>query len=737
MNEQALQDAYTLFTSKGYNGTIEEFKVLIETNDNALQDSFTLFKSKGYNQDIESYKTLIGVKKKDSPELPGTSQEVDTESLTETVVEENTSSDSPITEELVSKAEESVVPELEYLYPEFKFEETGLGNFVKITAPNGEVKEFGTGSTDNDTIGDLFGRDDGTLTSRTKAIQDFIKDNSAKPTSGLNKLETNFKEKEVKFYDKEEYDNYVQSYQDEQEKINLELKLYLKDYYSLQKEKNYFFSNDYKTLKSTNPLLAKQQLEDYKQRQTESQNKRSDIDKMQEKSKKQTIDYRKNVGRYIEKEGEKGTWYGNILNSLTTGEGGRESGLVGIATDLLSTFLPEGAFGPTFDRDMIEALIKEKGSVAEGLGLDPNSEEYKKIDPDGLLKNMGDLTYDQWRLSLSPERLKEIRDGAKGRNKDTELRYAYLDEKYKDIPLDYFTKVRANFDKDLDKTLTKNVRNQGSKDVKSTMLPVVRDGFTKSFFGGSGARDFTGVTEEYSDAMKETLVGGGVYGAFESIPALIGPGLVGKAANFGLIQSDAIFEEMSRDPSFDDVPENQKYLITAPLGVVTGILEAYGFRNLTAGSPFVKQLTLRGLKKLGQGTGKSSAKEFAEIIQREVKNDILRGTLRVGSAALAEAETGALQAVAEINAKRLWNAASEKGTFDTPEAWSSEYYNQVFRSSVQEAIGGIVLGLPTGISSAMNGPTGPKGITQMNDQLFKLFLDTSNDKNYDNIEKLK
>jgi len=146
---------------------------------------------------------------------------------------------------------------------------------------------------------------------------------------------------------------------------------------------------------------------------------------------------------------------------------------------------------------MIEALIKEKGSVAEGLGLDPNSEEYKKIDPDGLLKNMGDLTYDQWRLSLSPERLKKIRDGAKGRNKDTELRYEYLDEKYKDIPLDYFTKVRANFDEDLDKTLTKNVRNQGSKEVKSTMLPVVRDGFTKSFFGGSGARDFTGVTEEY------------------------------------------------------------------------------------------------------------------------------------------------------------------------------------------------------------------------------------------------
>ena len=71
MNEEALLDAYTLFKSKGYNGSIEAFKVLIESNPDALNDSFTLFSEKGYNGDIESYKTLIGVKKKDEPQISG------------------------------------------------------------------------------------------------------------------------------------------------------------------------------------------------------------------------------------------------------------------------------------------------------------------------------------------------------------------------------------------------------------------------------------------------------------------------------------------------------------------------------------------------------------------------------------------------------------------------------------------------------------------------------------------
>lgn len=64
MNEEALQDAYRLFSNGGYSGSVEEFKVLIDSNPEALNDSYKLFRGGGYSGDFEAYKTLIGQKKK-------------------------------------------------------------------------------------------------------------------------------------------------------------------------------------------------------------------------------------------------------------------------------------------------------------------------------------------------------------------------------------------------------------------------------------------------------------------------------------------------------------------------------------------------------------------------------------------------------------------------------------------------------------------------------------------------
>jgi transcriptional regulator with XRE-family HTH domain len=71
MNEEALNDAYALFSSKGYNGNINEFKSLITSNPDALKDSYTLFRSGGYNGDIDQYSELVGVKKKELSEVSG------------------------------------------------------------------------------------------------------------------------------------------------------------------------------------------------------------------------------------------------------------------------------------------------------------------------------------------------------------------------------------------------------------------------------------------------------------------------------------------------------------------------------------------------------------------------------------------------------------------------------------------------------------------------------------------
>ena len=64
MNEEALQDSFKIFSSQGYNGSIEDYKQLISSNEEALQDSFKMFSDEGYNGSIEDYSTLIGVSKK-------------------------------------------------------------------------------------------------------------------------------------------------------------------------------------------------------------------------------------------------------------------------------------------------------------------------------------------------------------------------------------------------------------------------------------------------------------------------------------------------------------------------------------------------------------------------------------------------------------------------------------------------------------------------------------------------
>ena len=88
MNEEAILDGFKYFVSTGYNGTIEDYKQLINSNPEALSDTFKYFASTGYKGNESDFSILMGVKKKDVSEPVGTT-EVTTESTTE-----DTSSDS-------------------------------------------------------------------------------------------------------------------------------------------------------------------------------------------------------------------------------------------------------------------------------------------------------------------------------------------------------------------------------------------------------------------------------------------------------------------------------------------------------------------------------------------------------------------------------------------------------------------------------------------------------------------
>ena len=79
MEDEALQDAYTLFSGSGYKGSIKDFTTLISTNDEAMADAHTLFSEGGYKGDVEAFSTLVGVKKKVPTEAPSTEFRLDSE----------------------------------------------------------------------------------------------------------------------------------------------------------------------------------------------------------------------------------------------------------------------------------------------------------------------------------------------------------------------------------------------------------------------------------------------------------------------------------------------------------------------------------------------------------------------------------------------------------------------------------------------------------------------------------
>ena len=78
MNEEALKDAYSLFTNTGYNGTQDEFYTLLSDNAEAFADSYGLFKDSGYNGSEDDYKELLGLKKKDASVLQDLPFQMDT-----------------------------------------------------------------------------------------------------------------------------------------------------------------------------------------------------------------------------------------------------------------------------------------------------------------------------------------------------------------------------------------------------------------------------------------------------------------------------------------------------------------------------------------------------------------------------------------------------------------------------------------------------------------------------------
>jgi hypothetical protein len=150
-------------------------------------------------------------------------------------------------------------------------------------------------------------------------------------------------------------------------------------------------------------------------------------------------------------------------------------------------------------------------------------------------------------------------------------------------------------------------------------------------------------------------------GVAGSLPAMLTRAIpvVGQAAAFvslADLSMSHIEKEMLTDPDFQTTTAFDRAKVSLPYGIVMGALENFGLNRLTKGQSYL----------LGKGVLGNIAKILPEggvvreslenIANKEIKNIIGKGVLKVVAGTLAEGETGAIQTLAaDIGIKKAYN----------------------------------------------------------------------------------
>ena len=293
---------------------------------------------------------------------------------------------------------------------------------------------------------------------------------------------------------------------------------------------------------------------------------------------------------------------------------------------------------------------------------------------------------------------------------------------YEDVPADYLDKTKRD---KLDRLVL-------DAEVKSAKKP------TKEFIKKNWNQllSFDDVSDEKIAEMRDdSIIAEGLLGLGESLPAiglslasrgkikatgqfatlrnlggrilgLDSKGGVAQVLAFSALQAEAMQEEMDADEDFKYVTEGERKAILGPTALTVAVLERYGLRNIVGNKTIMTGLMSQVTKVLPQG---ASAALYKSTLEKIVKSNIAKGlytnkavkfSTSVAKAALAEAETGGLQQIAEMGYKDIWNDMNEKDMFDQPEMWSKEFWQEAKHAAMAEAVGGFVMGIPGGIVNA-------------------------------------
>lgn len=287
-------------------------------------------------------------------------------------------------------------------------------------------------------------------------------------------------------------------------------------------------------------------------------------------------------------------------------------------------------------------------------------------------------------------------------------------------------------DEDLKKTYYGNPRYRNrlsttayNTDVSMGVIDAIDEGVRELMTTGNA-------TDQWIKLTQEDFWGGAFLGLAESIPAMMaGAGPVGTAqrlAQMYALSTEHVYTEMEEDASFDDITEDEKYYVTAPIGIAVGALETIGFRNIVNQKGLLIPLVKRAL---GRSTSKTTAKSFGEFIKQDVKSLAAQGALTMTAGGLAEFETGFAQQYAEVLIKDVYNDSKDKKMFKTPDTWGELFFDAL-RAGGQEMVGGIVI---SSIPATANLMFGTSPVSELDTETWNIFKSISEDGNYLNIYK--
>jgi len=601
---------------------------------------------------------------------------------------------SNIDADLIDMEQEFIVPQLNYQLGQYGFifeEAGGLSDYIKVTSEKtGKSETYGV----DDILGDISGEDSKVAVQ----LKDFLRENKIDitpldeaydyQTRILNKQEI---EKSVILLNKE-----VESFEKNEARLlkeNLRLR-------RLDEEFNKRYTNEEilnnKELRNQRELLNTSIKDLYKEYMSHSGDRKYFKDR--------SAEFDRITGKYFAMQAEQGSMLSGIGTKFMIGAAANTTKAIA------RTFL-----NLAYE---VETAIQEvpKGKIAQFI------RDYIKTEEIDMPEGLSD-----------EEVIQFIKDY--DTVKTQEPRYTKTGNIYKQDVTSYPTYEKilsSKKDEDLKKTYYGNPRYRNrlsttayNTDVSMGVIDAIDEGVRELMTTGNA-------TDQWIKLTQEDFWGGAFLGLAESIPAMMaGAGPVGTAqrlAQMYALSTEHVYTEMEEDASFDDITEDEKYYVTAPIGIAVGALETIGFRNIVNQKGLLIPLVKRAL---GRSTSKTTAKTFGEFIKQDVKSLRAQGALMITAGGLAEFETGFAQQYAEVLIKDVYNDSKDKKMFKTPDTWGELFFDAL-RAGGQEMVGGIVI---SSLPATANLMFGTSPVSELDTETWNIFKSVSEDENYLNIYK--